>query len=122
MRLIIKLTFAALLLLNSMPQIVGRRAFRIVRKGRNFNDLIVSERRAEDKENDEDKKLFTDFLLGLKDDIRQDVYTIIQLTALIETYSCIQDKAKRKKVGGMYYNEYSRMYPAIQHRYKQFSE
>jgi hypothetical protein len=65
--------------------------------------------------------LFMTFLNRLEEEQRQSVYTIIQLTALIESRSCIKDKTnKRKNVDDEYYNTFVVIYPAIQYQYRQF--
>jgi hypothetical protein len=113
--------FVTLLILNSILQIDSIRGYRVFHRGRSYddNDLIASERRAVE-DNDNDQKLFTKLLNRLKEEDRQNIQWMIQLTALVEGRSCIEDEEKRTKVGGDYYNTFADMYPSIKYQYQQF--
>ncbi|CAF3036671.1 unnamed protein product [Rotaria sp. Silwood2] len=123
MRPIIQTVFAALLFLNSMPRnagfpsVPGFSGFPELHDGENYDDLIASERQIDDDDYDQIYKEFQELLSHLKEDDQQSVYTIIQMTGLIESHSCIKDEETRKNLGGVIYNTYVELYPTIQVQY-----
>jgi hypothetical protein len=110
MSLTVKCIFTAFLL-NSILQIDCR-------SSRNLH----YKRELDNDQKDETRQLFTELINGLKEDDRQIVYTIVQLTAIVESRSCIKDEDERKNGGGEFYNGYKDLYPMVQVQYRQLLE
>ncbi|CAF3992849.1 unnamed protein product [Rotaria sordida] len=122
MRLIIKLTLAVLILLNSILQIDGFIAVSLSHYGQNYDDIIASERQVENEDFDEVYKVLTELISRLEEDDQQTILNIIQLTATIETGSCIQDEEIRKSFVGDLYDYVVEVYPMYKDKYHQLLE
>ncbi|CAF3629155.1 unnamed protein product [Rotaria sp. Silwood1] len=122
MHLIIKLTLATLLFLNSIPQIDGFVAVPLVHYGRNYDDIIPQERQIEDEDFEEVHKTLTELISRLKEDDQQTIFNIVQLTAIIETVSCLRDEEIRKNFAGSLYNDAIDMYPMYKDHYHKLLE
>ncbi|CAF1399084.1 unnamed protein product [Rotaria sordida] len=122
MRLIIRLTLAVLLFLNSIPQIDCFVALPLIHYGRNYDDIIASERSIQDEDFDEIHKMLTELFSRLKEDDQQIIVNIVHLTAIIETVLCLRDEETRKNFAGDLYNDAVDMYPMYKDQYHQLLE
>ena len=105
MRRIVKFTFVALLLLNSILQIASFPGFLLLRGERN-------------DDSDDPEKKFIELANRLAEDDQLMAYSIIILSTSVERYSCIEDEEIRKMAGGDMYNSITNLYPYVQSQYQ----
>ncbi|CAF1300280.1 unnamed protein product, partial [Rotaria sp. Silwood1] len=110
MRSIIKVIFAALLFANSISRAAGFPGRLQLRDDQHYDDLIASERQSEEGDYDQTYNELEQLISHLTEDDRQLVYTIIQLTALVESRSCIKDEEARNNFGNDLFNSYAKQY------------
>ncbi|CAF3325335.1 unnamed protein product [Rotaria socialis] len=116
---IIKISFVALIFLNNIPRDAGFPSLHKLRDGKTYNDIVTSKRQINDEDHEKAYNEFLELLSHLKKDDRQTVYTIIQITALVEARSCIKDEETRNNFGGNIYNTYAELYPKFKDEYLQ---